>query len=50
MLGMEMLERGEGGDPAHVVPMYLRPTEAEVKFSRKEIRPDGTASLAHESK
>lgn len=50
ILGMEMLERGEGGDPARVVPMYLRPTEAEVKLSRKEMEQDGSGSVPHESK
>jgi tRNA threonylcarbamoyladenosine biosynthesis protein TsaB len=49
MLGMEMLEHGEGGDPAHVLPIYLRPTEAEVKLSRKEMEKDGSDSVSHES-
>ena len=35
LLGQRLYEQGARPDPAALVPLYLRPTEAELKFNRK---------------
>jgi tRNA threonylcarbamoyladenosine biosynthesis protein TsaB len=37
-LGLRLLESGARQDAATLVPLYLRPTEAELKFGRNEDR------------
>ncbi len=37
-LGRRLYESGVRHDAASLVPLYLRPTEAELKFGKKEIR------------
>lgn len=36
LLGMDLLRAGAADDPAGVVPMYLRPSEAEVRLAEGE--------------
>jgi hypothetical protein len=35
LLGQRLFEAGTRHDAAALVPLYLRPTEAELKFGRK---------------
>jgi hypothetical protein len=40
LLGFRLLERGEGVDPADLVPRYVRRAEAEVRRTGERSEPE----------